>query len=316
MNAGLSEAPAADNRIVLHGLRSEEYEHSFDRQALRALKSTPGFEFLVRKLNEYSMDRLNRIRYTGSNIKLNAQVMPEIHNILFRACEILDMQFVPEMYVAWSYNVNAFTAGVERPIVVVTSGAVDLLTHEELAFLIGHELGHIKSGHVLYHQMADILPLLGSIVASATLGIGGLVSTGIQLALLNWDRMSEFTADRAGLLVCQNATTAGSVLMKAAGVPMKYFDQVSVASFLDQAREFEGYDYDAFDRVAKVLSTMSLGHPWTVLRASEMLKWIDTGEYAAVISRPAASRACPRCGRGLVGQEVFCPKCGTRVSRQ
>lgn len=209
MNAGLSEAPAADNRIVLHGLRSEEYEHSFDRQALRALKSTPGFEFLVRKLNEYSMDRLNRIRYTGSNIKLNAQVMPEIHNILFRACEILDMQFVPEMYVAWSYNVNAFTAGVERPIVVVTSGAVDLLTHEELAFLIGHELGHIKSGHVLYHQMADILPLLGSIVASATLGIGGLVSTGIQLALLNWDRMSEFTADRAGLLVCQNATTAG-----------------------------------------------------------------------------------------------------------
>jgi Zn-dependent protease with chaperone function len=100
-------------------------------------------------------------------------------------------------------QVNAFTAGVERPIVVVTSGAVDLLTHEELAFLIGHELGHIKSGHVLYHQMADILPLLGSIVASATLGMGGLVSTGIQLALLNWYRMSEFPADRAGLLVCK-----------------------------------------------------------------------------------------------------------------
>ena len=34
---------------VLHGLRSEEYEHPLDRQTLNALEGTPGLETLIRK---------------------------------------------------------------------------------------------------------------------------------------------------------------------------------------------------------------------------------------------------------------------------
>lgn len=64
---------------------------------------------------------------------------------------------------------NAFAAGVEDPIIVINSGAIDLLTYEELLFIIGHEVGHIKSQHVLYSQMAQILPILGDIIGSATL---------------------------------------------------------------------------------------------------------------------------------------------------
>lgn len=308
-------AAIADDRLALPGLRSEEYEHRFDRQALKALKASPGFEFVVRKLNEYSIDRLRKIQFTGSNLKLSGQVLPKIHEMLQRACEILDMPTCPDLYVSWSYQVNAVTAGVERPVVVLTSGAIDLLTPQELTFILGHELGHIKSGHILYHQMADILPVLGNIIGSATLGVGNLVSTGLQLALLNWDRMSEFTADRAGLLVCQDITTAGNVMMKTAGVPAKYFDSVPVESFLSQAREFEGYDFDAFDKIAKIMSTLWQGHPWTVMRASELLKWIDSGEYDGVMSRKSSNppSTCPRCGRSLDGQEKYCPRCGTRL---
>ncbi|MGB9977622.1 MAG: M48 family metalloprotease [Thermovenabulum sp.] len=69
--------------------------------------------------------------------------------------------------------------------------------------------------------MAQVFPILGEIVGSITLGAGKLLSTGLQIALLNWVRMSEFTADRAGLLTCQDPEVAASALMKLAGVPQK-----------------------------------------------------------------------------------------------
>lgn len=270
-------------RKILKGLQSYQYEHPFDKKALDTLKSYKFLETLVRTFNAQGIERLLRIQYTGSNVKVNDRNFPEIYYILCEACSILDMPFVPKLYIRWSYGINAMTAGVEDPIIVLNSGAVDLLTKEELLFVLGHELGHIKSMHVLYHQMAQVFPILGEIVGSITLGAGKLLSAGLQIALLNWVRMSEFTADRAGLLTCQDPEVAAVALMKLAGTPKKYFDKINVNEFINQAKEFEDYDYDTLDKVAKYLSIMWQDHPWTVMRASELFKWVESGEYESIM---------------------------------
>lgn len=148
-------------RKILKGLQSYQYEHPFDKKALDTLKSYKFLETLVRTFNAQGIERLLRIQYTGSNVKVNDRNFPEIYYILCEACSILDMPFVPKLYIKWSYGINAMTAGVEDPIIVLNSGAVDLLKKEELLFVLGHELGHIKSMHVLYHQMAQVFPILG-----------------------------------------------------------------------------------------------------------------------------------------------------------
>ncbi len=217
-------------------LNPREYEHEFDRKALNTLEGTPGLEKLARKFNKHAMERVFRLQYTGSNIKVNESNFPEIYQILEEACTNLGLKNIPDLYISWDYSVNGFTTGSENPLIVLHSGAVDLLTREELLYLIGHEVGHIKSGHMLYYEMGQIIPILGDIIGSATLGIGALVSTGLEAALFHWHRMSEFTADRAGLLACQDHEIAINALIKMAGVPKQFFNKINKEEFINRPK--------------------------------------------------------------------------------
>jgi Zn-dependent protease with chaperone function len=310
-------------RKVLAGLRPQYYEHPLDKRALDALERAPGMDTLVRKCNEYGIERLLRIRYTGSNLRVNADNFPEIHEKVRAGCEILDLPKLPDIYIQADDSLNALTAGTEKPLLVLNASCIDLLSDDELFFVIAHELGHIKSGHVLYYQIAEFLPVIGEIIGSATFGIGELFSMGLNLALLNWQRMSEFTADRAGLLACQDADTAIRAMMKVAGLPHKFYGSINTEDFIAQAREFSGFDISKLDRVAKAVSIMGESHPWTVMRAQEFLKWIDSGEYDRTLKSPAtpplplASAGkvfCSCCGHSLAVTAIFCPGCGVKLT--
>jgi Zn-dependent protease with chaperone function len=307
------------DRRTLTGLRPQAYEHPADRQALARLQSTGGLETVVRKCNAWGFERLLRVQLTGSNLRVTADSFPEVHAQLLAACRVLDLPAPPELYVGGGGDINAFTAGVESPIVVLSSSAVDLLSEDELFFVIAHELGHVKSGHVLYYQIAEFLPVIAEVVGSATFGIGELLGAGLQVALLSWKRQSELTADRAGLLAAQDVTVAIAALQKLAGLPHRYYDRVNVDDFVAQARAFEALDSDKLSWIAKWLSTVGQTHPWTVLRANQLLAWIDAGDYEKVLAAPqevplqlpaGVKRFCARCGCGLAGHEAFCPGCG------
>jgi Zn-dependent protease with chaperone function len=308
---------------TLTGLRPQAYEHPSDAAALNALTHTAGLDTLVRKLNSWGFERLLRVQLTGSYLKTTPDSFPDVYEILTSACTTLDTPSVPDLYIAGG-ELNAFTAGVDHPLVLLYSGSVQQLTREELLFVIAHEVGHIKSGHVLYYQIAEFLPIIAEIVGTATFGIGELLSAGLQVALLRWKRMSEFTADRAGLLACQDADVALRTMMKLAGLPPKYFASPNTEDFIKQARDFEAMDADKLSMLAKWLSTVGSTHPWTVMRAQQLLQWVDSGGYQEVLRAPqrvpfhapaGVSRFCNQCGSPLRGTELFCPGCGAAQSQ-
>jgi len=310
-------------RRKLTGLRPQAYEHPLDASTLNALQNTRGLETLVRKCNQWGFERLLRVQLTGSYLRVTPDSFAEVHDQVRAACEILDLPAAPEVYIANAGGINAFTAGVHQPLVVLSSDAIDRLSEEELFFVIAHELGHIKSGHVLYYQIAEFLPVIGEIVGSATFGVGELVGVGLQIALLKWKRMSELTADRAGLLACQDVAPAISTMMKLAGLPNKFYDAINTEDFIAQAREFEALDAEKLNWLAKWFSSAEQTHPWTVLRANQFLTWVDSGEYQAVVTGShdgwipqvtAATCFCTQCGHGLGGVEAFCPGCGLRLT--
>jgi len=143
---------------------------------------------------------------------------------------------------------------------------------------------------VLYHQLAAVFPILGEILGAATLGLGKLAAGGIDVALYYWSRMSEFTADRAGMLACQDDRAALSALTKMAGLPKGYYDKVDVNAFIAQAKEFDSFDTSQLNWIAKIMLATHRTHPWTVMRASELLRWIESSDYAAILERKTGAQ--------------------------
>lgn len=268
------------NKQILSGLEHDQYEHPFDRKALKVLESKSLLKKLFEWITTNTVERLYSVQYTGSNLKVTKGNYPQIYQYLEDACKILDVPKVPDLYLEWNYSINAFTVGAENPIVVLNSGLVDLCDDEEMMFIIGHEVGHIKSNHMLYHMMAQVI----NFFIDATPG-GTIVAGGLQYALYYWNRMSEFTADRAGLLCCQNPEAMARAFIKMAGLPLKEFDHIRTETFLQQARDFKMLDYDSMNKVVKFLSIADETHPWTVMRSAELLKWIDSGEYDKFITK-------------------------------
>ncbi len=303
-------------REILYNLDPREYEHPFDKRALDALHNTKGLDTLVKKFYEYGVERIFTINLTGSNLRVTSSSFPRIHELFQEARTILNLPITPDLYIHRSDELQGFTTGVDRPIVAISSASIDQFTDEELLFIMGREIGHIKSRHVLYYEIGTILPLMSEILAGATLGLSQLFSVGLQIALLQWQRMSEYTADRAGLLACQDVVAATSALAKISGIPEKYQETFNIDDFVTQARQFEDFDRGNYNRVLKYLSLMTGDQTWSVGRASELYKWIDQGHYKAVSERntdrnaPPPLQFCGNCQYRLLIPVAICPRCG------
>lgn len=266
------------NKKILTGLDSSQYEHPFDKKALNALKKTPGVDLVGNFITKNTVEKIYNVQYTGSHLRVTKENYPKIYEYLEYACQILNMPKVPELYIEWGYSVNAMTVGSENPIIVLNSGLIDLCDDDEIMFIIGHECGHIKSNHMLYHMMAQVFNL-----CIDQIPFGNLASAPLQYALYYWNRMSEFTADRAGLLCCQNRDAAIRAFMKMAGIPIKEYSEMDTDAFIQQAANFKKLDYDGMSHLIKFISILDESHPWTVMRASELLGWINGGEYDRLI---------------------------------
>ena len=267
------------NKKILRGLDSTSYEHPFDKKALTALERVKGVGMVGSFITKHAIEKVYAVQYTGSNIKVTKDNYPKIYDYLEYACCILDMAKIPDLYIQWGYGINAFTVGAENPIIVLNSGLIDLCSDDEIMFIIGHECAHIKSNHCLYHLMAQSINMIIDSMPG-----GNLIAAPLQYALYYWDRMSEFTADRGGLLCCQNKEAAITAFIKMAGLPIKEFGNIDYKTFIQQATDFKRLDYEAMNKLIKFVSIADASHPWTVMRAAELLNWIDSGEYSRIMN--------------------------------
>jgi Zn-dependent protease with chaperone function len=271
----------------------------------------------------------------GSNLKVTPSSLPDIYEVLENTCEILNLRETPEFYVRHdnytsqiqpvANNLQGITIGVDHPLIVISTECIESFSSSELSFVLGSEIGRIKSRHILYSNIAGLLPIISGLMAGITLGVNltAPVMNGLNIALTQWYRWSEFTVDRAGLLACQDLKTAMMVMAKIAGLPKHYFASFDVDDFIIQAREYEGFGDSSYDKILKVFSLFSKSHAFTISRANELLKWVDSGEYQAVLERktkinlPPPVSFCRHCGSKLESSSnTFCPKCGQRISDQ
>jgi Zn-dependent protease with chaperone function len=192
---------------------------------------------------------------------------------------VLDMEKVPELFISQDPVVNAMALGTNTPFIVLNSGLVDLLDAEELRAVIGHELGHILSGHSVYRTMLYNLIMLAQRIAWMPIGYLGL--RAIIWGLEEWYRKSELSCDRAGLLASQDADAARRVLMKLAGGAR--LSELNPDAFMQQAHDYDAVP-DVRDGLLKILQLQGNTHPFAVVRFAELNRWVASGEYERILA--------------------------------
>jgi Zn-dependent protease with chaperone function len=269
---------AVRKRRRFPGISSRTYEHPADRSALVALRRLTGFDTVFKALSGLLPERTLRLLFLSDSVRVSDAQFPHLHGMLLDASYTLDLKKVPVMYVAQNPVPNAMCVGLDEPIIVVTTGLVELLDEEEMRAVVGHETGHALSGHSVYRTI--LLFLTNLALKVAWIPLGNVAITAIVTALREWFRKSELSADRAGLLVGQDLQASMRGLMKIAGG--NHLHEMNVDAFLAQAEEYERAG-DLRDSVLKILNVLPRSHPFTTVRAAELKKWAESRDYQRIM---------------------------------
>jgi Zn-dependent protease with chaperone function/uncharacterized RDD family membrane protein YckC len=163
-----------------------------------------------------------RGRLLGTSIRLHDHQLPAIYAIVDRCSRELGMR-TPHVFVREDQYTCVTSMGLGEPYsIVVSSSWLPHLDDQELAFLIGRELGHIAAGH------SRITSLFSA---------SGRENPFISIVFGAWLRRTEYTADRIGMLCC------GSIESAARAIFTCSFRQVSkkvdYSAFIDQRIEVQ-----------------------------------------------------------------------------
>ncbi len=264
-------------RRILTQISPVAWEHPADRAALNTLRKVPGFDLALRKIFGLFGERALRLAFKANAVRVSENQYPWVHERLLRVCQVLDLEKPPEVYVSQTPIVNAGAVGMSEPFIVLNSSMLEVLSPEEVEAVLGHEVGHILSGHVLYRTL--LILILNLMVFRYTLA--GLAIRPILMALLEWYRKSELSSDRAGLLAVQDPEPVMRSLMHLAGGMRG--ETLDLDEFVAQSDEYRAGG-DLLDAVYKVLNVLGQTHPFAVIRVAELREWIDSGAYDRVLA--------------------------------
>ena len=76
-----------------------------------------------------------------------------------------------------------------------------------------------------------------------------------------------------------------------------HLDDLDATSFFAQGQEYD--DADLRDSVLKLLLVENRSHPFAVVRATELRRWVDSGDYTRILGGDYPRRAGRRPGHGL-----------------
>lgn len=259
------------------------YMHDLDKKAFDALNMFPQFVKLQEAYVTNVDEKIAKIEFLSTAIRLSENQMPEVYMLLPPICEKLGID-VPDLYMVKSRNkkdLNAFTGGITTPFVCVTSELVKQMPTDMVASIIAHECGHIACKHYLYHSLAR--NFANGIAASPLSKIPAIrrhLSTALVTALLFWDRCSELSADRAAVLCDGDAGKTIDALLRVHG-----FDQdLNRDEFIKQALDLK--DFVNNSKANKMMEQMIVqwdSHPLLATRAYECYDWAQTDRFKGIL---------------------------------
>jgi len=186
---------------TIHQLRFDYEKHLF--QDLTQQDEIHTWQQTASRQHYFSLHKRHLL---GTAVKITDSLFPELDAIYQRCLTYIGQGMSGQLYVHQSshYNASAY-AHANQFDILLTSALVKDFKPAEIAFVIGHELGHVLFEH-------------NSIPAAMLLFDERSPTLSLTLArrLLQWSRAAEISADRIGFLACGDLSSAANAFFKTA----------------------------------------------------------------------------------------------------
>nr|WP_321512661.1 M48 family metallopeptidase [uncultured Hyphomonas sp.] len=198
---------------------------------------------------------------------MNEVQTPELDRLV-RACSQKLQPGSIDVYLVKKNQLNAYTFGISEPkALVIYTPMVQVMTPGELSFVVGHEMGHVALGHTWLNTI-----LGGMAGIPAPFGAAVLLYASFRW----WNRMCEYSADRAGLLACGDLNLAISALVKLVAPNVRSQQEFDRALAMIDAQD---------DNVSNVLAEAFQSHPMLIRRINKLREYVQTAEYRQMQGR-------------------------------
>lgn len=268
-----------NTKIDVAHIPPSRYRHPIDIEVTQLLDQSMPFEGLARAISKGVAEQALQLKNDASAIRVSETQFPQLHHQFTTLANRLGVHPVPPLYVSYG-PINAFTSGMEEPVVVIHEGCISQLSSSELDFILGHELGHIQFEHMLY-QMISRMGMAQAMILAPNIMLSRLGGAATDLKIKQWSRMAELSCDRAGLLCSQDTKAAMKVLLRFAGAPEKYLDAVDIETYLEQ---YESHKENSENKLTHFLMGADRTHPWVLERIQHLHEWIESGEYDLLLA--------------------------------
>lgn len=259
--------------------------HPWDREALARLRAIPMLDAVIGAVLGSTYDQLHRFELMASGLRVSERQLPHLHRAYLEAAGRLDVD-PPPLFIVQSPEVNAWTRGAREPVVAISSAAVELLPVESLVGVFGHELTHVRLGHVLYRTLAQLLAQ-GALRVLKMMGLANLALAPLKLLLLQWSQMSELSADRGELLATGSLETHVRTAALLAGGSRALAQAIDVGAFVEQAHEADALRRDElFVNLMELVGGRDRPHPLNVWRVHHALSWARTPGFFQLLAGP------------------------------
>ncbi|NLO04941.1 MAG: M48 family metallopeptidase [candidate division WS1 bacterium] len=137
-------------------MRNAPYRHEEERAHTNLLEE---YDEGVQFARSYYADEIEpqlRTHLAGNTVKVSERQLPKLYRAGQMCAAALGMQ-PPELYMHAAVEMQAVSYGMGPHYISLSSGAVDAMNIAEIRFVIGHELGHAASDHVLWSAVGRLL---------------------------------------------------------------------------------------------------------------------------------------------------------------
>jgi len=216
-----------------------------------------GIDLKEFKKNTNELDNSHLSNLLTNSVRVSKEILPKVGSAIETVFERIKIENNFNFFVTADNNqANAscsLMSSASRPDIVLTSRLIELLSLEELQFVIGHEVAHYVYQHALYPNHNNV------------------EDRNLKLNILNLSRAAEISADRIGFLACASLDASLKANFKlASGLSDKHFN-FKPSTYLDQLRDLED--------LGKSSSELWSTHPSFLIRMQSLIWFSMTKEY-------------------------------------